>query len=163
MNNHGESLGYSFNCCAVRMYLPERDNGVILSAIYNCVICSQAMIKFMLVIGCIHASKYMLWKWSFVWCGNHTVATTLWLPLSALNPAKTFPRSGLLTSPPEPSSSSWKKRKSTWIKFFMLTEKLNMTKKIAYMWLSKIMNLVLYAWHLIINFVLMSVANKSWV
>ena len=54
MNNHGESLGYSFNCCAVRMYLPERDNGVILSAIYNCVICSQAMIKFMLVIGCMY-------------------------------------------------------------------------------------------------------------
>ena len=129
MNNHRESLGYSFNCCAVRMYLPERDNGVILSAIYNCVICSQAMIKFMLVIGCIHASKYMLWKWSFVWCGNHTVATTLWLPLSALNPAKTFPRSGLLTSPPEPSSSSWKKRKSTWIKFFMLTEKTKYDKE----------------------------------
>ena len=151
MNNHGESLGYSFNCCAVRMYLPERDNGVILSAIYNCVICSQAMIKFMLAIGCMKVKR----------C--YEKPHCLWLPLSALNPAKTFPRSGLLTSPPEPSSSSWKKRKSTWIKFFMLTEKLNMTKKIAYMWLSKIMNLVLYAWHLIINFVLMSVANKSWV
>ena len=30
-------------------------------------------------------------------------------PLSALNPLKTFSRSGLLTAPPDPSLSSWTK------------------------------------------------------
>ena len=57
-------------------------------------------------------------------CGNHTVATSI-----CIEPRKDFPKKWVAHFSSRTIIIQLKKRKSTWIKFFMLTEKTKYDKE----------------------------------